>query len=31
MVQEYEDNIIAPPPEFHDAPKFEDNIIPPPF
>ena len=31
MVQEYEDNIIAPPPEFHDETKFEDNIIPPPL
>ena len=31
MVQEYEDNIITPPPEFRDEIKFENNIIPPPL
>ena len=30
MVQEYEDNIRAPTPEFRGEPKIDDNIIPPP-
>lgn len=30
MAQEYEDNIIAPPPEFQDRPQIDDIIPPPP-